>query len=285
LYTFLSIIQTLAIVGIFVVGLLLLWQSYLGKAPEREKKALQDELRSRPTYAGPDPAEKARSSMTNNLQLLGTTAIQAGKQLLNVPSLNPQSEGKWDSIQQVLTTSRVVAYFGKGADELDLYELSSGYVLILGGGKLFIMQRYNLTGPESDQLTLEYDEAINQNDGIIKNFAGYSWKINGAAGNNPNRSSTEEATSFIQVLSSAANIRETGFISSFPPDLLDDTEHHSCNDIRAKSTGKIDGEEGVDVEIDPNNPLTMYAVRAGWKWLVFIGRQLTEPEKTAIQAA
>jgi hypothetical protein len=286
MYGFLSFIELLAFLALCVSGGAWAYSWWKSGHGERVEAATRTHMHAKPTYQNPGYAKAASKSLETTLALLGLPDVQADMRLLNVPSLNPMGKDGWETTQKVLSTSRVVAYFGNGRDELDLLELGGGYVVALGSGAAFLLHSVLLDGPESGLFAQEYDDATSKNDGEIACLFGHSWKITGAAARNPNSGSGEEDNAYMQVLSTSDLLGQPGYVSVLPPVLLTDREHHTINDIRAVSVADLDGTVNELPDSDPGDgkKLILYAFWVGNKWNCLVGRKLTPEEQSKLQA-
>ena len=233
--------------------------------PQRQHVATKRRLSEAGTV---DTEEQTPQEMAQaNLKFLGVPAVGAGRQVFNVPCIDPNREGNWQKDREVLTTSHIGAYNQHGEEmPMQFMELGDGYAVLTKGNKVFLLQNVPLSTPQEEQLETERREVVQTADTGIRNFLGVDWTIKGAMGDNKNTSAGGRKCSYVQVLTTHPELGQSGRVSNLPPNLFD-RKVHDYYDLQALSA---DGQ-------------ALFAFYAGGSWNCYVGRILTEEERHNMQ--
>lgn len=269
MFTFLMFVQTVAVLAALVLFAALLRPTLAARAVERVGVERKRRIAGLRTHEAPDEEVRdVRAAAEASLRFLGLPSVRAGRQLLNVPTLNPGAEG-WDSRRMVITASRILARLKQGTVPGDLVEFDGGYALFATNGRTFLLQSHLLGTSGEDYLERQRQDAVEKGDGVIEDFQGVQWKIGTACGTHKARGAGDKDRSTIQVLTKHPALGSVGVVSCLPPNLLDGGEHDYF-DMRART---LSGE-----------PRAMIFFFAGGKWSCFMGRELTAEEAGRLQA-
>src|SRR3989344_7116264 len=226
MYLLVRILEVAAYLVAIGVALAFVKPIFLVRSSEAQRKQQKQRVGKVPTYEHEEEAvTNVRAAQKASLNFMGLPTIHAGRYILNVPAFNPGQEGAWEDRRMVVTTSRILALLKQGEVPGELVELDGGYVLFASNGKSFILQSHLLTGSEEEALEKERQEAVEKGDPVIPNFQGLSWKIGTACGSHTPKQPGGKRQSTIQVLSTHADLGQSGLVSCLPPNLLDRQEH------------------------------------------------------------
>lgn len=270
MYDFASVIQVASGLAVLALAVAFFMPIIRGQQVVVRDRDRQKKLgRVGPFVHTEEPVVPSREAARSNLAFLGLPSVHAGRQILNVPALNPGRGEGWIRNRTVITMSRITALLRQGSVPADFVELDGAYALVGTNGKGFILQRHLLTTAEEGYLERQRRDAVERGDGIIEDFQGVQWRIGTACGEfRGGRQST------IQVLSTHPDIGklQSGVTTCLPPNLLDGTEQ-TYYDMRARELGAGAGQERV-----------LFFFYAGGTWSCFMGRELTASEVQALQA-
>lgn len=250
---FFQIAGVLGIVGVAAAVL-------IPRRNEREEARRTRAVGQVPSHVDADEVLPSRREAAEaNLRFLGLPRVRAGTVILNVPTLDPGTEGAWDARRTVLTFTRIDGVLKASRVPADLVELGGSYSIIATAGKAFLLHKHDLTTAEEKYLESQREDAVKRGDGIIEEFEGLQWKIGTACGDG----------STIQVLSAHQELGKDDKFSCLPSNILDNRVSHPYYDMRARSL--------------QDNRVLFFFYCAG-EWSCFMGRELTPAERSGLKA-
>jgi len=224
-----------------------------------------------------DESVDAREAALDNLQSMGLPSVDAGDVITGVPLLNPDKPvAGWKADQEVLVTARAIQYMSQGPIPQDMIELTSHYMLVVVANRTFLMKRYAMTTAEEAYLQEQRQVAVGRSRPggptdqplVIEGFLGQDWEIRSAAGEIPDPVTGKPRQSTLQVLSCSDSLwKEGGYTSTLPRGVFDGKPHPYFD---VKAIGKRTQE-------------ALLAFYCAGVWSCYIGRELSETERTALQ--
>lgn len=275
MYGFLGVLQTLVGLAFLVlVGTILYDRFWAESGRARRRRSTEGLLRRGGVI---EEGVDAREAALDNLQSLGLPSVDAGDVITGVPMLNPEKPtAAWKADQEVLVTARAIQYMSQGPIPQDMIELTSHYMIVVVANRTFLMKRYAMTTAEEAYLQEQRQVAVGKSRPggpgdqplVIEGFLGQDWDIRSAAGEIPDPATGRLRQSTLQVLSYSDSLwKEGGYTSTLPRGIFDG-KPHPYFDVKAIGRRTRDA---------------LLAFYCAGVWSCYIGRELSEGERAALQ--
>ncbi|MGQ9524615.1 MAG: hypothetical protein ACUVTZ_07185 [Armatimonadota bacterium] len=275
MYGFLTVLQVLVGIGFLVLVGIVAYDRFAVKSSGRWRLRVTEKLLRRGGVI--EEGIDAREAALDNLQALGLPSVDAGDVITGVPMLNPEKPvAGWKVDQEVLVTARAIQYMSQGPIPQDMIELTSHYMIVVVANRTFLMKRYAMTRAEEAYLQEQRQVAVGKSPPggptdeplMIEGFLGQDWEIRSAAGEIPDPVTGRLRQSTLQVLSYSDNLwKQGGYPSTLPRGIFDGKPHPYFD---VKAIGKRTGE-------------ALLAFYCAGVWSCYIGRELSEGERAALQ--
>lgn len=261
------IILIVALAILVLVGLFMR-QWWIDNIPQRKHTATVSALRATRGVHEEDEQRPIETQL-ESFKFTGLARVSAGQHLLNVPELNPEQVGSWETNRIVIATAEVKYWTKNGLMTSTIIETSDGYVIMGANGKFFLLNDFPLTESDTDDLLREFTEAT-KGDFVAKDILGFpEWIVKGAYGDDVYSGRPGLRTSSITTISLHPQLGQIGFNTSLPTTILD-KKPHIYYDLRL-----------VD---SPTKTTIGYVVYSDKAWAAWVGRQLTADEVARITA-